>query len=64
MAETWEGWYCFKCKERVSEESIQFTYLDFRRPVKGPRCPKCKQVFVDEELGRKLRNIEEQIEDK
>jgi methionyl-tRNA synthetase len=62
--EEWEGVYCVKCNERITEDDVEFSYLDFRRSVKGPRCPKCGIVFVSEGLGRKLRNIEEQIEDK
>lgn len=64
MAEAWEGWYCFKCKEPVAEQEVMFSYLGLRRPVKGPRCPKCSAVFVPEVMGQKLRGIEEQIEDK
>ena len=64
MAESWQGWRCFKCKEELTEGTVQFSYLGLSRPTKGPRCPKCGAVFVSDELGRKLRNIEEQIEDK
>ncbi|HBE44464.1 MAG TPA: hypothetical protein DDW17_03170 [Deltaproteobacteria bacterium] len=64
MGKEWEGWYCFKCNEKIEEGGVLFSYLDFKRPIKGPRCPKCGAVFVSEEQGRKLRNIEEQIEDK
>ncbi len=64
MGEAWEEWYCFKCNEKVTEGEVQFSYLQFKKPVKGTRCPKCGAVFVSEEMGRKLRSIEEQIEDK
>jgi methionyl-tRNA synthetase len=64
MVEPWEGWYCYRCKEQLTEGVVQFGYLGLSRPTKGPRCSKCGAVFVSEELGRKLRNIEEQIEDK
>lgn len=62
--EEWEGWSCFKCNEKVTEGDVNFGYLGFRRTIKGPRCPKCGMVFVSEEKAGKLRNIEEQIEDK
>ena len=64
MGEEWEGWYCFKCNEKVEEGEVLFSYLQFKRPVKGPRCPRCGAVFAPEGLVRKLRSIEEQIEDK
>jgi len=62
--EEWEGWYCFKCNEKITEGEVEFSYLDFKRSVKGPRCPRCGTVFVSEEMAHKLRNIEEQLEDK
>ncbi len=64
MGEAWEGWYCCKCNEQVTEGEIQLSYLQFKRPLKGPRCPKCGAIFISEEMGRKLRGVEEQIEDK
>lgn len=64
MGEEWEGWYCFKCDEKIAEGEVEFSYLNFKRTVDGPRCPKCGATFVSEGMSRKLRNIEEQIEDK
>lgn len=64
MAESWEGWHCYACKERIAEGDVQLSYLQFRKPARGPRCPKCGAVFVSEELGKRLRKVEEQIEDK
>ena len=65
MGESWEeGWFCFKCNEKVTEGDVQLSYLGFKRPLKGPRCPKCGMVFISEETARKLRGVEEQIEDK
>lgn len=64
MGEAWEGWYCFPCNEKVTEGDVQLKYLEFKRALKGPRCPKCGAVFISEETARKLRSVEEQIEDK
>ncbi len=64
MGEAWEEWFCFKCQKKVLEGEVQLSYLQFTRSMKGPRCPECGAVFVSEEMARKLRNVEEQIEDK
>lgn len=64
QAKEWEGWECFKCGESIAERDAFFSYLEFERSVKFPRCPKCGAVFISEEICKKLRTVEEQIEDK
>ena len=42
-------WYCFKCKEKMSEEGVPARYLDMEAPVNGLRCPSCEVTYLTEQ---------------
>lgn len=56
---------CEKCQVELILMETTFRYLDrsFRHPV--PRCPRCGQVYIPEELARgQIRKVEAALEEK
>ncbi|MGI6737222.1 MAG: DVU_1557 family redox protein [Anaerovoracaceae bacterium] len=56
---------CDRCKVELEEIDVQFTYLNKNFRHKVPRCPKCGQVSLPEELvlGR-MDEVEKSLEEK
>ncbi|MDA8336700.1 MAG: hypothetical protein M0Z41_17210 [Peptococcaceae bacterium] len=60
-----EGWQCFKCRVPLAAGRVTITYLDSDFPVELPRCPKCGQVFIPQDLAMgKMLEVEKALEDK
>ena len=56
---------CIKCNVYMKPEKTVLEYLGHRITHELPRCHKCGQVFVSEELVRgKMREVEIILEDK
>lgn len=60
------SWYCSRCKEKVVEIEIEVEYLGitFTERYKALKCPKCKNIFITEEVVKRIRMGEELIETK
>jgi len=59
------GWICCKCKEKLKPGKVSVTYLGGNFEVELYKCPKCNNVFVDEELALgKMLEVEKELEDK
>ena len=56
---------CAKCNEKLEKRKTVFQYMKNEFSEELLRCPKCGQVFLDEELvkGRMLQ-VETELEDK
>jgi len=56
---------CAKCKVPLETGEIKLSYLDNTFPADILRCPKCKQVYIPEDLvlGR-INELEKTLEDK
>ncbi len=56
---------CGQCQEPLVKGSAKFSYMGNAFPVELPMCPKCKLIYVPEELalGRVLK-VEKELEDK
>ena len=58
-------WFCFKCKEKMSEDRVWLRYLDFERQLPGVKCPKCGAgYFLEHMVVRTIRMLEEALEAK
>lgn len=58
-------WYCFKCKEKVTETEIRLVYLEVEGTQEGLMCPKCGVKYITEEVAvGKLARGEKMIEEK
>lgn len=56
---------CGKCKEPLVKQKTTFQYMGYEVCEELPRCPKCGQVYLDEELVRgRMAEVEVQVEDK
>ena len=56
---------CHKCNEELVLQRTDFTYLGHAFFTDLPRCPKCGQVFISEDLVRgRISDVETQLEDK
>jgi predicted RNA-binding Zn-ribbon protein involved in translation (DUF1610 family) len=56
---------CFACGVPLEPRRTAFTYLDHAFTAEVPRCPRCGQVFISEELARgRIKDAEMQLEDK
>ena len=56
---------CDKCKVKLENAHTTFNYMGHTFHTDLPRCPKCGQVFIDEELARgKMADVETELEDK
>lgn len=56
---------CGKCNLNLEKSQVTLEYLGHSFDVDLPRCPKCGQVLVMEELVRgKIKKVEMTLEDK
>ncbi len=56
---------CGRCREELKKEIVDFQYLSFAFHTEVLRCPKCGQVFIDEDLVEgKMHETEMVMEDK
>ncbi|NLD19638.1 MAG: DNA-binding protein [Clostridiales bacterium] len=56
---------CDRCKVEMEEIGVHFKYLSRNFRYKVPRCPKCGQVSIPEDLVKgKMANVEAIIEEK
>lgn len=59
------GLICSRCGIALSKGKVTVAYLGSSFPVELPQCPKCKQVYVPEELAMgKMLQVEKGLEDK
>lgn len=56
---------CVKCDQALVPEKTAFNYLGFTFNTEMPRCPKCGQVFISDEIvNGKMKEVEMILEDK
>jgi len=56
---------CDKCKEPLVNLKTRFIYLGHELHSEIPRCPKCGQVYLSEEMVKgKVADVEASLEDK
>jgi ribosomal protein S27AE len=56
---------CARCGVPLEPAKAQFAYLGHKFHTEVPRCPKCGQVFISEELARgRMAEVETSLEDK
>lgn len=59
------GWLCARCDVSLEMRKVNIAYLGSMFPVDLPKCPRCGQVFIPEELAMgKMAQVEEILEDK
>jgi len=62
---TGEDLYCDRCDTALIEQKTHFTYLGHAFQTVLPRCPKCGQVYIDEEIVKgRMAQVEMDLEDK
>ena len=62
---TGEDLYCDRCDTALKEHKTHFTYLGHAFQTTLPSCPKCGQVYIDEETVRgRMAQVEMELEDK
>ena len=60
-----EKWYCFKCKQEMTEAELLASYLDITQFVNGIKCPSCGTAYLTEQyVIEAVQPGEEQIESK
>ena len=58
-------WFCFKCKEKMTEADVLGTYMEVTQIIKGLKCPKCGTAYLTEEVAVEVVGKgEEEIEAK
>lgn len=58
-------WVCDKCQEALVVEKVTARYLEGSFEVELHKCPKCKMVFIGEDLALgKMLEVEKGLEDK
>ena len=58
-------WLCAACGVLLTPAKVEVAYMGNQYPVDLPRCPRCGQVFVSEELALgKMAEVEKLLEDK
>ena len=56
---------CAKCKVPLVNKKARFLYLGHEMHSEVPRCPKCGQIYLSEELVRgRIADVEASLEDK
>jgi hypothetical protein len=56
---------CAKCGVPLEIGKVEVTYLDNTFPVEIPKCPRCGQIYIPEELALgKMLEVEKNLEDK
>ena len=73
MKESYDDFYdyssesitCEKCSVPLERGKVTLEYLGSSFPVELPKCPKCNNVFIDENLVyTKMLRVEKALEDK
>lgn len=68
MKETGERdfpWICDGCKKKLEPRKVKVSYLSGNFEVELMQCPRCKAVFIGEELAEgKMLEVEKGLEDK
>lgn len=58
-------WICDKCKEKLVLQKVKVSYLSGNFDVELFKCPKCGNVFIEEEMALgKMLEVEKGLEDK
>jgi NAD-dependent SIR2 family protein deacetylase len=58
-------WRCSKCDMPLSMRKVSVAYLGSSFPVDLPRCPKCGQTYITEEMALvTMAEVEKLLEDK
>ena len=58
-------WWCNRCSVPLETGNVNLTYLGSMFSVELPRCPRCSQVFIPEDLALgKMAEAEQLLEDK
>lgn len=58
-------WWCNRCSVPLETVNVNLTYLGSMFSVELPRCPRCSQVFIPEDLALgKMAEAEQLLEDK
>ena len=56
---------CGKCKVPLQMEKVTLTYLKHQMKHDFPKCPKCGQVYISEDIvNGKMKEVETTLEDK
>lgn len=56
---------CYRCQCPLEKKRVDFEYLGHTFFADAPRCPKCGEVYLSEELvNSRVREVEQQLEDK
>jgi uncharacterized Zn finger protein len=59
------AWWCDQCSVALETSKVSIAYLGSSFPVDLPRCPRCGQVFIPEDLVLgKMAEVEKLLEDK
>jgi Zn-finger nucleic acid-binding protein len=60
-----EQLFCDRCDIALEPRKTHFTYLGHAFQTELPRCPKCGQVYIDEEFAKgRMAHVEMELEDK
>ena len=60
-----DGLVCGACQVRLAEAKANFDYMSHTFSAEVPRCPKCGQVYLSEELVKgRIAQVEMELEDK
>ena len=60
-----KGLLCLKCNIPLEKGKVVISYMGNPFPVDLPRCAKCGQVFVEEDLAvGRMAEVEKALEDK
>jgi NAD-dependent SIR2 family protein deacetylase len=56
---------CVKCGIALTPGKVTLSYMGSNFPVELPKCCRCGQVYITEELARgKMQQVEATLEDK
>ena len=56
---------CYACQIPLETARVDFSYMGLEFHTELPKCPKCGQVFIDEDMARgRMAEVETELEDK
>lgn len=55
---------CLRCQVAMVLGKVEVTYLKYTYPVEMMVCPLCGQVYVTEEIQKKMMSVEDTLEEK
>lgn len=55
---------CDRCKVDLKMADVHFSYLEHNFRHKVLRCPECGQVYLSEDLVKRVKEVETTFEDK